>query len=92
VCFVFSCVNLLFVFSSSPCLSGCLLGSDNLYEGSHMLLQCVGVGMVLCGGGLGVFCIFFLMNVHKYKKRLKNTICTFGVESYGHYIEIILQK
>jgi hypothetical protein len=31
------------------------VGFGQSYEGSHMLLQCVGVGMVLCGGSLGVF-------------------------------------
>jgi hypothetical protein len=47
-----------YLFPLSPCPCGCLLGSDYLYEGSHMLVGCIGVVMVLCGGSLDVFCSF----------------------------------
>jgi hypothetical protein len=61
---VFSCVDRLILFSLFCYfhlfffLSLSLrvpVGFGQSYEGSHMLLQCVGVGMVLCGGSLGVF-------------------------------------
>jgi hypothetical protein len=52
---LFSPVFIHFFFSFLSLSLRVPVGFGQSYEGSHMLLQCVGVGMVLCGGSLGVF-------------------------------------